>query len=135
VPARGLKSDRRAPGDEARAAADHVAMARALLFQGELRRSIFPGLLRQPAWDMLLAAYVAAHESIELTPAALCAYSGEPAAQACRWLRRMEQEGLVRRRRGRSDAAIVLITKSAATRLQQLLKDLLSQSTDSTQPA
>jgi DNA-binding MarR family transcriptional regulator len=110
-------------------------VARALLFQGELRRNLFPSLLRQPAWDMLLAAYVALHESVELTPASLCACSGEPPAAAHRWLRKMEAEGLVRRRPGERGARIVVITEGAALRLQHLLRDLISESPESAQQA
>lgn len=135
MPTGGLKSLGRSPGGEVRAAADHVTVARALLFQGELRRSLFPGLLRQPAWDMLLAAFIASHDKVELTPSALCAYSGEPIAEACRWLRKLEHEGLVRRQRGHGDAATVLITATAATRMQRLLEDLVSGSVGSTQAA
>jgi hypothetical protein len=132
MPARGLSTDRHGgDGDRGQASADHVAMARALLLQSELRRGMFPSLLRQPAWDMLLAAYVALHESVELTPVALCACSGEPIATARRWLRMMEEEGLVRR----SDADSVVITECAALRLQRLLNDLVSQSSDPPQPA
>ncbi|HEX8365239.1 MAG TPA: hypothetical protein VF603_08150 [Allosphingosinicella sp.] len=116
-------------GDPVQAAADHVAMAKALLIQSAVRRDMFKGLFRQPAWDMLLTAYVALHEGVELTETAICAYSGEPAATARRWLRRMEQDGLVRHRRVAGDVTTVLvaITKGAAVRLQQLLENLISE--------
>jgi DNA-binding transcriptional ArsR family regulator len=84
---------------------------------------------------MLLAAYVAQHESVELSPTALCAYSGEPAATACHWLRKMQEEGLVRPRRGQRDSPIVVITRRAALGLEQLLEHLISESSDFARPA
>lgn len=116
-------------GDPAQAAADHVAMAKALLIQSAVRRDMFKGLFRQPAWDMLLTAYVALHEGAELTESAVCAHSGEPVSNARRWLRRMEQDGLIRRGGVPGDVTTVsvAITNGAADRLRQLLEDLISE--------
>jgi len=104
-------------------------MAKALLIQSAVRRDMFKGLFRQPAWDMLLTAYVALHGGVELTESAVCAQSGEPVANARRWLRRMEQDGLVKRGGVPGDVTTVLvaITKGAADRLRQLLEDLISE--------
>lgn len=103
-------------------------MAKALLVQSGVRRGLFEGLFRQPAWDMLLALYVALHEGVELTEAAVCAHSGESLPNARRWLHKMEQDGLVRRRGvpGDATAIVVVIAEGAALRLRHLLEDLVS---------
>lgn len=105
---------------------DPVALAKALLAQSALRQSLFDGFLREPSWNILLSLYVAQHERAELTQKAVCVSSGGPFSAADRWLREMEKNGLVTRRRGCQDAGdtVVAITDKAAAGVEGLLRDL-----------
>lgn len=100
-------------------------LAKALLEQSAVRRSLFGGFFRQPQWDMLLCLYVAMHEREALTADALLKAVGETGAAAGQWLLQLEQDGLVTRTgAGRDDPdAVVQISGEAAACLERLLQD------------
>lgn len=103
-----------------------VAVAKAMVAQNALRRTLFDGSFREPAWNMLLCLYVALHERAELTMRTLCEASGEAAPAVDRWVAEMVEEQLVIRESGDGQAgeAAVRIAEEAAAGLECLLQDL-----------
>jgi DNA-binding MarR family transcriptional regulator len=82
-------------------------------------------LLGEPAWNILLALYVAAGERYALTISALSAESGVPATTAARSINRLLQLKMVRRLANPSDnrSSFIELTESAAEKLGKLLED------------
>jgi DNA-binding MarR family transcriptional regulator len=62
------------------------------------RRKFFPEhLFADPAWDMLLDLYHAHVLSKRVSVSSLCSASNAPATTGLRWIKTLEQEGLVDR--------------------------------------
>lgn len=63
------------------------------------RETVFgPGLFADPAWDLLLEAYVAQLDQRKISVSGMCCAGGAPATTALRHLQKLEQQGwLVRR--------------------------------------
>lgn len=80
-------------------------------------------LFGEPAWNILLALYVAAGEQYLLSISALCAESGSPATTAARSINRLLELGMARRVPNPSDnrSAYIELTGDAAAKLTQLL--------------
>jgi DNA-binding MarR family transcriptional regulator len=78
----------------------------------------------EPAWDALLALYIASNH--EMRQIDLFASTGTPQSTALRWLRRLEEEGLVVTRAGPNSRTKVLVqlTEIAREQLTRLLKEL-----------
>lgn len=69
--------------------------ARSIVEMQKLRRRYFPAaMFGEPAWDILLALYLAPAKS-ERTIDRLASSSGAPLSTAIRWLRYLEAENLV----------------------------------------
>jgi|SRR5579872_1194477 len=69
--------------------------ARSIVEMQKLRRRYFPAaMFGEPAWDILLAVYLASAKS-DRTIDRLANSSGAPISTAIRWLRYLEAEGLV----------------------------------------
>lgn len=112
----------RAPG--AHSGANGHDLARRLLWQRRVRGEFFSAeLLGEPAWDLLLCLYCARRESRTFTSSTACAYTAVAPTTALRWLRKLEDEGLVRRFPALSDKRVtcVDITDEAFGHMSALL--------------
>lgn len=72
-------------------------------------------LFADPAWDMLLDLYRAELDQYRVSITSLCAASGVPTSTALRWLRALEEEGLITRRQDPLDGrrTFVALTRAA----------------------
>lgn len=82
-----------------------------------------PSLFGEPAWNILLALYVAAGEGYALPISALCAESGVPATTATRAINRMLELDMVRRVANPSDnrSTYIELMPETAAKLTELL--------------
>ena len=72
--------------------------ARALIDQRRLRRRFLPEeLFHEPAWDMLLALYVASHDQRVMNVKTLVSSADAPVTTSQRWIEHLAKLGLVRR--------------------------------------
>jgi len=72
--------------------------ARALIEQRRLRRRFLPEeLFHEPAWDMLLALYVASHDHRVMNVKTLVSSADAPVTTSQRWIEHLAKLGLVRR--------------------------------------
>ena len=88
-----------------------------------------PSLFGEPAWNILLALYVAAGERYALSISALCAESGAPATTAARSIGRLLELRMVRRVPNPSDnrSAYIELTDETAAKLTELLESARSK--------
>ena len=99
------------PGSAAAEGADDLEAARALLAARRVRERLFgEGLFADPAWDMLLALFVADEEREPLSVSQLCAASGVPHTTALRWIDSLARAGLIVRAPDARDARRTLIS-------------------------
>lgn len=69
-----------------------------ILDQQKTRLSYFPGdLFHEPAWNMLIALFVAHHQKLTMNVKALTAYAGTPATTSLRWVDHLHDRGLIDR--------------------------------------
>ena len=74
------------------------ATVRYVLKAREARRLFFnKELFCDPAWDMLLDLYACDLEERRVTVGSLCVASAAPATTALRWIKKLQDEGLIRR--------------------------------------
>lgn len=102
-----------------------VKLAKRIKAIRESRSSLLdPSLFGEPAWNILLALYVAAGERYALSISALCAESGAPATTAARSISRLLDLQLVRRVPNPSDnrSAYIELTDETAAKLTELLQ-------------
>ena len=80
-------------------------------------------LFGEPAWNILLALYVAAGERYALSISALCAESGVPPTTAARSINRLLELDMVRRipNPGDNRSCFVELTSETAGRMSELL--------------
>lgn len=80
-------------------------------------------LYGEPAWDMLLAIYIAQGRGVSLSTAEVCEEAEAPKTTALRWIGHLEREGLVTKRPNprRSNSFLVEITEKAALELNHYL--------------
>jgi DNA-binding MarR family transcriptional regulator len=103
-----------------------ISLARDIFSIRERRRDFLSDqLLGEPAWDMMLALYVASLEERSITVSNLAADSGVPATTALRWLGALRARGFARSRRHKSDGRVTLLTLDAEGlgRMTALLTD------------
>lgn len=88
-----------------------------------------PSLFGEPAWNMLLALYIAAGEQYALSISALCAESGTPATTATRSINRLLELNMVRRVPNPSDnrSAYIELSAETASKLTVLLDSARSK--------
>lgn len=83
----------------------------------QLRQRFFsPDLFADPAWDMLLDLTLARAEHRRVSVTSLCIASGVPTTTALRWIKLLEQAGLVKRIEDDTDRrrAFVTLTEQGA---------------------
>lgn len=87
-----------APAGSTRERASPVAVARTLLAQRQSRLDFFPAeLFHEPAWDMLLALYVADEERQTMNVKTLVATTSAPVTTSQRWIDHLHKLKLIDR--------------------------------------
>lgn len=78
----------------------------------------------EPAWDIYLDLYIAAHERRDVSVTSACLATTLPPTTALRWLRLMEDEGIVVRERDDRDSrrSNVRLSAEAFTRMTRYFK-------------
>lgn len=76
------------------------------VIEARSRRGAFfpPALFADPAWDMLLDLFLAHKSQLRISASSLCIAANVPSTTAHRWMRHLEDEGLVMRRGDPLDA-------------------------------
>lgn len=82
-----------------------------------------PGLFGEPAWDLLLALFIAREDGGELSLAEACEAAGADAQAGPEAIGRLESEGLVAR--GGPEGGRVRLTERAVERLSDYLARML----------
>jgi DNA repair protein RadC len=101
-----------------------LVTARRILERRRLRDAEFgASLFGEPAWESLLELYIRESSGLSTTAAQLRAASTGPSSTSERWLKKLEQEGLVRRRAhpASNDSEFVELTDAARTSLERYL--------------
>lgn len=104
---------------------DFVAEAARLLRDRHKRAEYFPqDFFGEPGWDALLALYTAPNN--EMRQVDLFSAARAPQATGLRWLRRLEEEGLVVTRTGPSfrNRVLVKLSDQGRDQLTRLLNEL-----------
>jgi len=98
-------------------APDPAGIACAYLRARRARNELFGGeLFADPAWDMLLDLYLSTIEGRGVCISDACIAAGIPSTTALRCLGRMEECGLVARRRDEADARRVYVELMPGTK-------------------
>jgi len=71
-------------------------------------------LFADPAWDMLLDLYRAHLDQYRVSVTSLCTASGVPTSTALRWLRALEEGGLITRRQDPLDGRRTFVALTSA---------------------
>lgn len=88
-----------AANDHVKAASSPGSRVAEILRVRTLRAKFFNAeLFADPAWDMLLDLYRAELDQHRVSVTSLCTASGVPTSTALRWLRALEEDGLIARR-------------------------------------
>ena len=104
-----------------------VELARKVSRMRSIRPSYFASeLFAEPAWEMLLALLAADSAGYRMTITNVCDACNAPDSTALRWLDKMKDSSLVRRRKNPTDARIVYIEiePHAKTALISCLRDM-----------
>lgn len=108
-----------APGRVTPHAEDLLAMAESISSSRTRRKHFLAAdLFGEPAWEMLLALYRADVMGYRMTVSNLCRASDAPSTTALRWIERLEELGMVMRRKNPLDQRVVFIEFTAETRDQ-----------------
>jgi len=88
-----------------------------------------PSLFADPAWDMLLDLFLAHHSQLRISVSSLCIASNVPTSTALRWLKTLEEQGLISRRVDPLDARrhFIDLTQSAVEALTRYFSSLQVQ--------
>jgi DNA-binding transcriptional ArsR family regulator len=103
---------------------DAAATARRLRNLHAQRKAIVPAVpFGDPAWDLLLALFIAHDEHQEIAMTALCERTDIAQATGTRWLERLEGAGLIARRTPDGDERVKLcrLTDEGARSMRRLL--------------
>jgi DNA-binding MarR family transcriptional regulator len=84
-----------------------------LKFRRARERFFGPDLFADPAWDILLELYAAGLAQQRVSVSALCSAAAVPTTTALRWMRQMEQKGLLVRTDDPRDARRIFVELSA----------------------
>ena len=97
------------------------------LYRARRRRDEIFGdgaLFREPAWDILLDLYIAAHNGNEVSVTSACVGAAVPETTALRWLKVLEEGGLVERERDNRDhrRIMVRITRDGFVKMSEFFR-------------
>ncbi len=83
-------------------------------------------LFADPAWDMLLDLTAARAEHLRVSVTSLCIASGVPTTTALRWIKLLEQAGLVKRIEDDTDRrrAFVTLTERGADAMARFFDEV-----------
>ena len=107
-----------------------LALARRIKAARNARDTFFhPDLFADPAWDMMLALYIAEGDGCRLKVSDLCNESGVPKTTALRWIERLVELGMARKRRHPLDgrAIFVEIDRETTRKLTAYLEKIWSR--------
>lgn len=103
---------------------DILALAKFISGARAMRKSDFPAeLFGEPAWEMLLALFCADRAGYRMSVSNMCLASGSPTTTALRWIEKLEELGMITRRKNPLDARIFFIELVPET--GQLIEDYL----------
>lgn len=87
--------------------------------------SFGPELFSDPAWDILLVLFIARAEDRPMSISHACHAAAAPRSTALRWIRQLEQEGLLIRQGDRADGrrAYLRMSSRAAKKMRNLLRE------------
>lgn len=86
---------------------------RALITERRRRDDFFPpDLFGDPAWDMLLVLYATYLEQQRITATKLCQSAAVPPSTALRWIKTLDQKGLISKQGDPLDARRVFVALS-----------------------
>jgi DNA-binding MarR family transcriptional regulator len=92
-----------------------VAMAKRIKEIRAVRSVVFaPELFGEPAWDLLLALYIAEGDQYRLNVTAACMQSNIPETTALRWLTSLGEAGLIKYTANPTDARSRYVSLSSA---------------------
>ena len=104
------------------------ALARNIYRLRRRREAIFgKALFADPAWDLLLDLYIARREARPICVSSACIAAAAPVTTALRWIRQLENDGLVRRDLDPKDnrRSYLRLSRDGLTRMEDLLADTL----------
>lgn len=79
--------------------ATNLAIVKRYIRQRDIRANLFPpGLLADPAWDILVDLYAATAEGARVSVSSACIAARVPATTALRWVGKLCEEGMINRR-------------------------------------
>jgi DNA-binding transcriptional ArsR family regulator len=92
-----------------------ASIAFALYASRRMRDRHLPGdLFGEPAWDMLLDLFVRGTQGKKTAVTSLCLASGVPATTALRWIKSLQDAGLVLREESEQDRRVAYLKLSAS---------------------
>jgi len=100
-------------------------LARDYLKFRRMRDQAFPpNLFADPAWDILLDLFACAHESREVSISSACIAANVPFTTALRYVKLLDQAGLIERRDDEGDRRrqLLRLTPEATSRLTAVLR-------------
>ena len=106
---------RGAANDRSQAPASPGSRIAEIIRARSMRAKFFKAeLFADPAWDMLLDLYRAHLDQYRVSVTSLCTASGVPTSTALRWLRALEEEGLITRRQDPLDGRRTFVALTTA---------------------
>ena len=102
-----------------------VSLAKRIKEFRAMRGAVFaPELFGEPAWDLLLALYIAVGDQYRLKVTDACAESSVPESTALRWLSSLAEAGLIRYEPNPTDARsrYVALSNAGAAMMDRLLE-------------
>ncbi len=103
---------------------------RLILGVREIRnRNLGGNLFSDPAWSILLDAYASDLDGRRISVSDVCIASGVPNTTALRWLKALEDQGLMKRENDARDRrrAFVSLTPKAQTVLERLIDEVIQK--------
>jgi DNA-binding MarR family transcriptional regulator len=103
---------------------------RLILGVREIRnRNLGGALFSDPAWSILLDAYASDLDGRRISVSDVCIASGVPSTTALRWLKALEDQGLMKRENDARDRrrAFVTLTPKSQTVLERLIDEVIQK--------
>ena len=105
---------------------DLLALAETITSVRARRSDFFSAdLFAEPAWEMLLGLYRTDAKGRRMMVSDMVSWSAGPPTTGLRWLNRLEELGMVTRRKNPIDARVIFIELAPETREQ--IRDFLTQ--------
>lgn len=124
---RKLAANESGPIRQSRKSLPDPRLVRSLIRCRRMRLRFFDQtLFADPAWDMLLDLTAARAEHLRVSVTSLCIASGVPTTTALRWIKLLEQAGLVKRIEDDTDRrrAFVTLTERGADAMARFFEEV-----------